>query len=128
MVSCQKNNTKNTYRRIIPIKVKGTQQTRRPLLYVFEELQIHKETNGAVKTVLNTKNNVMGSSVEAEIGALSHSGQESEPIQTTLNNMLHSQPATPMQKDNSTTNGIFKNIVQQKLSIAMGILLFWIKN
>ena len=49
---------------------------------------------------------VMSSAAEAELGALYMNAKTAVPIQKTLEEMGHKRPLTPMQTDNSTTNGV----------------------
>ena len=58
--------------------------------------------------------NVMGSATESEIGDTYINVQESVPIRTLLRKLGHPQPATPIQVDNSTANGLANDIIKQK--------------
>ena len=80
----------------------------------YQNFQNYRETNGDVHTVLKIMKTVMGSAAEAQVGALFNNGQEAEPIRITLHKMGHTQPATPMQTDNSTANSIKNNTVHKK--------------
>ena len=80
-----------------------------------------RETNGVVHTVSNIMKNVRVSATEAEFGAHFHNGQEAELIRTNLHEMGHTQPATPMQTENSVSNGITNNTVRQKQSKSMDV-------
>ena len=46
----------------------------------------------------------MGSAAEAEVGGLYLNALETSPMRTTLEELHHSQLATPMQIDNSRVN------------------------
>ena len=83
-----------------------------------------KYTNGATHTVYNITKNITVSSVKAEVGYLFHNDQGSEPISTILNNMGHTQLATPMKTYIYTTNLISNNTVHQKLSKSMDIQFY----
>ena len=76
--------------------------------------QNDRETNGDVHTVLKIMKNVMGSAAEAQVGALFNNGQEAEPIRITLHKMGNTQPAKPMQTENSAANSIKNNTVHKK--------------
>ena len=56
--------------------------------------------------------NVMGSVAEAKIGATYLNGQESVPIRTTLAEMGHPQPPTPMQVDNPNDKGFANRTIK----------------
>jgi hypothetical protein len=84
--------------------------------------------NGPVFTLSRIMRNVMGSAVEAEIGATYLNGQEAIPIRTTLAEMGHPQPPTPMQVDNSTAEGFANDTIKQKRSKAIDMRFYWIKD
>ena len=69
----------------------------------------------------------MGSDSEAEVGALFHNFHEVGPNRTTFHEMGHTQLATPIQTENSTSKGIVNNTVRQKLSKAMDMRFYWIQ-
>ena len=58
--------------------------------------------NGFIFIMCKILRNIMASAAEAEYGALFLNGQASVPIRTTLIEMNHPQPPTPIQVDNST--------------------------
>ena len=58
--------------------------------------------NGPIHTVSKILHNVMASAAEAEIGATFQNVQEAMPIRTTLQEIGHPQPPTPIRVDNST--------------------------
>ena len=84
--------------------------------------------NGPVFTLSRIMRNVMGSAAEAEIGATYLNGQEVIPIRTTLAEMGHPQPPTPMQVDNSTAEGFANDTIKQKRSKAIDMRFYWIKD
>eukprot|EP00957_Ditylum_brightwellii_P166392 12666259-Ditylum_brightwellii.AAC.1 len=59
-------------------------------------------TNGPVHAVCVTIRNIMASSAEAELGALSINAKKGEEVQMALEEMGHVQPPTPIMTDNST--------------------------
>ena len=70
----------------------------------------------------------MASAAEAEYGALFLNGKAGVPIRTTLIEMGHPQPPTPIQVDNSTAVGIANRSIKQKMSKAMDMRFHWIQN
>jgi hypothetical protein len=84
--------------------------------------------NGPIYTLSKIMRNVMGSAAEAEIGATYINGQEAVPIRTTLTEMGHPQPPTPMQVDNSTAVGFANDTIKQKRSKAIDMRFHWIKD
>ena len=57
--------------------------------------------------------NVMASAAEAEMGALFVNGQEAIILRTTLEELGHIQPPTPIKTDNSTASGIASKSIRQ---------------
>ena len=82
--------------------------------------------NGFIFIMCKILRNIMVSAAEAEYGALFLNGQAAVPIKTTLTEMHHPQPPTPIQVDNSTTVGIANKSMKQKLSKAMDMRFHWI--
>ena len=72
--------------------------------------------------------NIMASAAEAEYGALFLNGQAAVPIRTTLIEMNHPQPPTPIQVDNSTAVGLSTRASNKKRSKAMDIRFHWIQD
>ena len=70
--------------------------------------------------------NIMASAAEAEYCALFLNGQSAVPIRTTLVEMHHPQPPTPIQVDNYTAVGISNKSIKQKRSKAMDMRFYWI--
>ena len=72
--------------------------------------------------------NIMASAAEAYYGALFLNGQAAVPIRTTLIEMHHPQPPTPIQVDNSTAVGIANKRIKQKRSKDMDMRFHWIQD
>ena len=70
--------------------------------------------NGSINIVCHIMCEVLSSAVEAKLGALFYNCKEAHPICTTLKELGHLQPPTPIQTDNSTAAGIANNTVKQK--------------
>ena len=56
----------------------------------------------------------MSSAAKAELEALFINAKTTVPIRTTLVEMLHAQPKTLMQTDNSTAHSVLNNISMTK--------------
>ena len=84
--------------------------------------------NGSIHSISRIMSNVMGSATEAKIGAAYINDQESVPIRTFLLELGNPQPATPIQVDNSTSYGFANNTIEQKLSKAINMRFYWIRN
>jgi hypothetical protein len=84
--------------------------------------------NGPIHTTCHILRNVMASAAEAEVGALFLNGQDAIPLRTTLHELGHPQPPTPMQTDNSTAAGFANDTIKQKRSKAMDMRFYWIKD
>ena len=84
--------------------------------------------NGPVHILSTIMRNVMASAAEAEVGASYLAAQEACPIRTTLEELGHRQPPTPLQTDNSIAKGIIEGTVKQKRSKAIDMRFYWIKD
>ena len=65
--------------------------------------------NGAIHTLCQIIKTVMSSAEEAKIGATFLNAKDALPIRTTLEELGHPQPPTPMQVDNTTAVGFANN-------------------
>ena len=84
--------------------------------------------NGAILVACTTMREVISSAVEAKLGAFLHNGKAVAPICTTLEELGHTQPPTPLQTNNTTAIGISSNNIKQKRSKAMGMRFYWIQD
>ena len=84
--------------------------------------------NGPIHTTCHILRNVMPSAAEAETGALFVNGQEAIPLRTTLEELGHAQPPTPLQTDNSTAAGFSNATIKQKRSKAMDMRFYWLQD
>jgi hypothetical protein len=75
--------------------------------------------NGAIYALTKLIKNVMSSAAEAEVAGLFMNAKELLPMRTSLDELGHTQPATPMQTDNSTACGIANKTVKQRRSKAI---------
>jgi hypothetical protein len=83
--------------------------------------------NGPVHTICKIIDVVVGSTVEAEIGAGYLNGQDVVPIITTLTELGQPQPPAPMKVDNTTEEGFANDTMKQKKSKAMDMRWHWLK-
>ena len=84
--------------------------------------------NGAILNVAQIIKNVMSSAAEAEFGALYIMAQEAVFIKHILKEMGHKQPATPIQTDNSTAEGVINSKIKPKQTKAMDMRLYWLRD
>jgi hypothetical protein len=84
--------------------------------------------NGAVLVVSSILKAVMSSAAEVETGALFYNCKEATVLRTTLEDMGHPQPATPVQTDNSCAAGIANDTVKQRRSKAMDMRFYWVRD
>eukprot|EP00957_Ditylum_brightwellii_P033636 2550201-Ditylum_brightwellii.AAC.1 len=61
----------------------------------------------------------MASAAEVELGALFENAKEVVVLRTTLQELGHQQPATPIQVDNSVLHGIVNSNIRQQKSKAI---------
>jgi hypothetical protein len=71
---------------------------------------------------------VLSSAAEAEMGALFYNAKEAAWLRTTLEDMGHPQPATPIQTDNACAAGIANGTVKQRRSKAIDMRFYWIRD
>jgi hypothetical protein len=84
-------------------------------------------SNGTLLCHTTALKHVVSSVAEAEFGALFVNSKEGTVTRTTLSEMGHNQDATDLTTDNTTTDGIINNTVQQKRSKAVDMRFYWIK-
>ena len=82
--------------------------------------------NGPIYSLSRIIRNVMASAAETEIASSYINGTEAVPIRTTLEEMGHLQPPTPVQVDNSTAEGFANETIKQKRSKAMDMRYHWL--
>jgi hypothetical protein len=87
-----------------------------------------KLTNGAILIVSKVLKHVMSSAAEAEIGAVFINAKEGAVLRTTLEELGHKQPPTPMETDNTTATGYSNGTIKQKCTKAMDMRFYWIKD
>jgi hypothetical protein len=73
-----------------------------------------KLTNGAILIVSKVLKHVMSSAAEAEIRAVFINAKEGAVLRTTLEELGHPQPTTPMETDNTTATGYSNGTSKQK--------------
>ena len=84
--------------------------------------------NGSISVIATIIKNVMASAAEAEIGALFINARHALPIRVTLIELGHPQPATPLETDNSTANGIMNKTVKQNRSKEIDMRFYWLQD
>jgi hypothetical protein len=87
-----------------------------------------KLTNATILIVGKFLKHVMSSAAEAEIGAVIINAKEGAVLRTTLEELRHPQPATPMETDNNTATGYSNGINKQKRTKAMDMSFCGIKD
>jgi hypothetical protein len=85
-------------------------------------------TNGAILIISKVLKHVMSSAAEAEIGAVFINAKEGAVIRTTLEELGHKQPPTPMETDNTTATGYSNDTIKQKRTKATDMRFYWIKD
>jgi hypothetical protein len=87
-----------------------------------------KLTNGAILIVSKVLKRVMSSAAKAEIGAVFINAKEDGVLRTTLEELGHPQPPTPMETDNTSATGYSNGTIKQKRTKAMDMRFYWIKD
>jgi hypothetical protein len=83
-----------------------------------------KLTKGAILIISKVLKHVMSLAAEAEIGAVFINAKEGAVLRTTLEELGHKQPPTPMGTD---TTGYSNGTIKQKCTKAMDMRFYWIK-
>ena len=96
--------------------------------YHFLGNKDRKLFNGPLLVLAKIIKNVMSSAAESEVGALYINAREDAPIRTTLIEMGHPQPATPLTTDNNTAEGILNGTLKQKRSKSIDMRFNWLKD
>jgi hypothetical protein len=86
------------------------------------------QLDGAFHVSTNVFHFVVASAAEAELGALFHNCQTGLIFRSTLEDMGHVQPQTPVHCDNATAVGIANNTVKCQRSRSMEMRFFWISD
>jgi hypothetical protein len=70
----------------------------------------------------------MSSAAEAEIGEFFINAKEGAVLRTTLEELGHKQPPTPMETDKTTATGYSNGTIKQKRTKVMDMRFYWIKD
>jgi hypothetical protein len=70
----------------------------------------------------------MSSATEAEIGAVFINATEGPVLCTTLEELGHPQPPTPLEIDKTTATGYINGKIKQKRTKAMDMHFYWVKD
>jgi hypothetical protein len=84
--------------------------------------------NGSVLNFTSVIKNAVASAVESEFGACFQNAQTAPPSRTTLLEIGHTQPATPLRTNSSTEYGILNKTITQKHSKSMDMKYYWLQN
>jgi hypothetical protein len=84
--------------------------------------------NGPIHTECSTIRPVMSSAAEAETGTIFLNGQRAVPMRTTLSELRHQQPPTPVKTDSATSHGILTGNMRRKNSKAFDMRFHWMKD
>jgi hypothetical protein len=89
-------------------------------------------TDGAILIISTVLKHVMSLAAEAEIGAVFLNAKEGTVLRTTLEELGHHQPPTPLQTDNTTATatatGKINGTIKQKCTRAMYMRFYWVKD
>jgi hypothetical protein len=70
----------------------------------------------------------MSSAAEAEIEAVFINAKEGTVLRTTLEELGHPHPPTPLETDNTTATGYKNGTIKQKRTKAMEMRFYWVKD
>jgi hypothetical protein len=89
------------------------------LFFLGNKYPEQETLNGSILNVAALIKNVVASAAVSEVGACFHNAQSGAQLRVTLTELGHTQPPTPLRKDNSTAYGIVNKTIKQKRSKAM---------
>jgi hypothetical protein len=84
--------------------------------------------NGSIHILYQILREVVSSAAEAELAGCFHNGKDATALRICLQEMGHPQPATIIVTENSTATGIANDTVKQKLSKAIDMRFYWIRD
>ena len=84
--------------------------------------------NGPILNPTGVIKVVVSSAAESETAGLFTNMKEAVALRTTLEEMGHPQPATPIQVDNSTACGIANDTIKQRRSKAIDMRFYWVQD
>jgi hypothetical protein len=88
----------------------------------------HKVTNDAILIISMILKHMISSAAEVEIGSVFLNAKEATILRTTLEEMGHPQPPTPLQSDNNTVMGYINDTIKQRRTRAMYMHFYWVKD
>ncbi len=88
--------------------------------FLLSDVQL-PPNNGAVLNIAQIIDAIMSSAAKAKTGALFLNTKEAVHMRCILHKMGHPQPRTPIQTDNSTTEGVINSRVRPKCTKLMGM-------
>jgi hypothetical protein len=86
-----------------------------------------KLTNGAILIISTVLKHVMSSAAVAEIGEVFINAKEGAVPRTTLEELGHPKPPTPIETDNTTATGYSNGTIKQERTKAIDMCFYWIK-
>jgi hypothetical protein len=89
---------------------------------------IKKLTNGAILIISKILKHIMSAAAETEIVAVFINAEEGADLRTTLEELGHKQPPTPMETDNTTATGYNNGTIKQKRTTSMYMRFYCIKD
>eukprot|EP00804_Cyclotella_cryptica_P025870 CCRYP_002727-RH/>CCRYP_002727-RH protein AED:0.35 eAED:0.35 QI:0/0/0/1/0/0/2/0/354 len=84
--------------------------------------------NGAILNIAHIIKHVMASATKAELGALYITAREAVYLCIILEELVHKQPATPIQTDSTMAEGVINGKVQPKQTKAMDMHFHWLRD
>ena len=114
----------NPQRCLLPIRSHGKKPSRGH--FFMSSNEDIPRGNDAVLNISQIIKAVMSSTAKAKLGALFINKKLAVPIRTTLVELGHPQPRTPMQTDNSTEHGFLTNRITPKATKSMDMRFHWL--
>jgi hypothetical protein len=88
----------------------------------------NKVTNGEILIISKVLKHVMSSAAEADIGSVFINAKEGTVLRTTLEELGHPHPPTPLETYNTTATGYINGTIKQKRTREMDMRFYWVKD
>jgi hypothetical protein len=111
----------------MPVHLKGKKQIR-GFFYLGYNPPNQSKLNGSILNIASVIKNVVASAAESEFGACFQNAQTAAPLRTTLLEIGHNQPETPLRTESSTAYGILNETIKQKRSKSMDLKYYWLQD
>jgi hypothetical protein len=105
-------------------RVRSKEQDRRTLFMSSKSKNGQQQHNGDIINI----STILCMVADAEMGALFSNAKEGVHIRNILEEIIHPQPATPLQTDNMTSHKILRSTCKKQRSKAIDMSFYWVRD